>query len=83
MDRDDLRRFVDRDWAALAASKAAYWAGLPRRDRPTWTAGQALLAHARAVRHDFPAPADRQRDLDDHLALCERLDRVAHAFPCR
>ena len=85
MDHGSLRRFARRDWKALAASKTSYWAARAREagGHPTWDAAQALLAHARAVRPEFPTDEERRRDFASHLALRERLDRVAHAVARR
>lgn len=85
MDAESLRRFARRDWEAMAASKTAYWAERLRETggHPTWDAGQAMLAHARAVRPDFPTEDERRRDLASHVSLRERLDRAAHVLTRR
>jgi hypothetical protein len=79
----DIRAFVERDWAAVADSKVAYWGGRFREDwRITWDAAQALLVHARGVGVS-PTDAERAVDLESHRALRARLDRAAHAFARR
>ena len=82
MDAAALRQFARRDWAGAAASKADHWVAAYRRDGPQAArqASTSLWRHARRVQPDFPAPADRARDLADHLALCQRLDVAARAF---
>jgi len=85
MDAAALRQFARRDWAGAAASKADYWADAYRRDgsQAARRASVQLWRHARRIQADFPGPADRSRDLADHLALCQRLDVAARAFARR
>ena len=85
MNARDIHEFVRRDRTAVEASRHAYWAGLFQRDgwRPLWHAAQALFAHARAVRPDFPGDSERDADLAHHQQLLARLGRTAHAFPRR
>jgi len=85
MDAAALRQFARRDWAGAATSKADYWAEAYRREGPRAArhASTALWQHARRVHADFPADADRARDLADHLALRQRLDVAARALARR
>jgi hypothetical protein len=46
----------------------------------TFEASQALWAHMRALRHDWPSDEERRRDFADHLALKRLIDRAASAF---
>lgn len=80
-----VEAFVNRDWAAVHDSKAAYWAERFQRDgwQPAWTAADALWADIRRVQPDFPSVADRDRDLADHLRLRASLDRVGRVFTRR
>ncbi len=85
MDAASLRQFARRDWAGAAASKADYWAEAYRREGPRAArqASTLLWQHVRLVHAEYPADADRARDLADHLALRQRLDVAARALSRR
>jgi hypothetical protein len=85
MTPDDIRRFANRDWASIAAHKRDYWAEQYQEHgcAPARTASTALLLHMRSVQPDYPSAADREEDLQHHLLVRRRLDRVAHAFTRR
>jgi hypothetical protein len=76
---------VHRDWAAVQDSKSAYWVDRFLRSgwSSTWMAADALWLDVRRAQPDYPTPADRDRDLSDHVTLRANLDRVAHAFAGR
>lgn len=82
VERRDIDAFVRRDWERTATAKRQYWVDRFQREgwRPAWDAAQALLAHVRRVRPDYPADAERRRDIEDHQALRATLDRLADAF---
>ena len=79
MDRADLRRFADRDHAAVERLKRAHWVRVYREQGglATWRAGQALLEHVRRLYPDFPSPQERAADLAHHLELKRLLDRAS------
>lgn len=85
MDRQDILAFAHRDWQALGVLKTAYWAERFRQDgwRPAWEAADSLLLDMRRARLDYPTDEDRDADLADHVALCNRLDHVADALARR
>jgi hypothetical protein len=85
MDPEAIRDFARRDWAAAAASKAAYWAGRYRVEgwQAAWNAANGLLLDMRGARPGYPSADDRARDLDAHLRLRHRIDRVADALAGR
>ena len=85
MTPDDVRAFVGRDWAAIAASKRAYWAERYRLEGslPARQASTALYEHARGLRSAIFGDAYRADDLAHHLQIRERLDRAARAIACR
>ena len=84
VDQQALRDFASRDWSSVASTKTAHWAQMHRENpRAVWDSAQALLAHVRRLRPDFPTDEEREADLRDHLALRSRLDRAAHAFSRR
>jgi hypothetical protein len=79
-----LREFLSRDWPAATNAKAEHWVRVYRENpEAVWDAAQALLAHARAVRPEFPNTEQREADFQAHLTLRLRLDRAAHAFSGR
>jgi hypothetical protein len=78
VNRDDIRAFVNRDWAAVEDEKARYWAERKR----TMTAAEALATadmlreHARRTRPGWPDPAERADDLAVHVRVAEGLRAV-------
>ena len=85
MTLQDLKRYASRDWAQAAADKRDYWMQQYREHGgvPARTASTALLLHMYTVQPGYPSAADREEDLQHHLLLRQRLDRVAHAFTRR
>ena len=65
-------------FAALERSAGAHYAALraARGAAATVALGEALYAHARALRPDWPTARDRADDLRDLAALRAILDRV-------
>jgi len=82
MSPDEVRAYAHRDWRATERSKRDYWAGelATRGPLATFEASQALWAHMRRIRPDWPSPEERRADLAHHLALKRALDLVAGAF---
>lgn len=82
---EDLQAFAGRDWAAAADAKRDYWAERFRREGagPARRASTLLLEHARRMGVSLLDETDRAADLAHHIALCDRLDRAAHAFAGR
>jgi hypothetical protein len=74
----DILAFARRDWAAVAESKAAYWAsrekaagagaGIEAGDQPR---RQILMSHP-----GWPAEEDRQVDIETHVRVAACLRRV-------
>jgi hypothetical protein len=85
MDPRAVAEFVNRDWAAIASAKSAYWAERFQQDgwRPAWDAADALLVDVRRTQPDYPTERDRASDLDDHLKLLAVLARASHAIARR
>ncbi|MEY4636477.1 MAG: hypothetical protein RJA55_2275 [Acidobacteriota bacterium] len=85
MDPDDLRAFVQRDWAAAARAKQQYWADRYRGEggAPARHAATLLLEHARRLGVLRLSAADRRDDFAHHLEIRDRLDRAARAFADR
>jgi hypothetical protein len=82
LDRVQVLEFVGRDWQRAADAKVAHRAKLYRAGGPLATAriGWALYEHACRVRPDYPTLEGRALDHDHHVALANKLDRVAHRF---
>ena len=78
MDRDALRQFVQRDWPAVARSKARFWHDLKRRRSvaEVLTVGNQLRSHAQRLRPDWPTPLHRLDDLLVHQRVGEALRAV-------
>lgn len=78
MTREDIRTFAGRDWAAIAESKAGYWAGRKR----SMTASDALAIaetlreHARQLKPDWPDADERAADMAAHVRISEALGAV-------
>ena len=72
---DDIRKFVQRDWAAVADSKRTFWLEQRRKRTPAEAlrAADELRRHARAVNS---TPPDREPDLQAHTRLAKILRRV-------
>lgn len=85
MKSDDVRAFVDRDWAGFAALKRAHWAERFRIEgaEATRRASRMLWEHARRVRPDWPTERERAEDLAHHVELKRLIDQAAHAFADR
>lgn len=83
MDPNDLRAFVQRDWAAAERAKQQYWADRYRDEggAPARHAATLLLEHAHRL--GVLDPADRRDDFAHHLEIRDRLDRAARAFADR
>lgn len=85
MERDDLRAFAHRNWAAVERSKQQYWVERFRRDGPgpARHASSLLLEHARRLGTRLLSGRERAADLAHHIALCNRLDRAGRALARR
>jgi len=82
VDRDCLRAYAQRPWHVLAALDQDHWAGelAARGPGATLEASQALWAHMRRIRPDWPTEADRRAALAHHAVLKQAIDRAAGAF---
>jgi hypothetical protein len=80
--REQIEEYLSRDWEGASLAKVGYWAQRFREDwRQTWAAAQELREYATRVSEE--PEFTRQEDLRAHIALRNRLDRVAHAFSNR
>jgi len=76
--REDVRNFIGRDWARVAAAKDRAWL-TAKRDRE---AGEALRSadqlrqYARHVRPDWPDSAERAEDFQTHRRISKALGDV-------
>jgi hypothetical protein len=71
--RDDIRQFLNRDWARIAAAKARTWQAGKHTPASDLRAGDELRRHVAALRPDWPDPHDRAEDLRTHLRVSEAL----------
>lgn len=80
VDRDDLRQFALRDWAAVAEEKARYWAAQKdvMSSAEALRLGAELRAYVSALRPDWPTDAEREADLDSHARVASALRAVSH-----
>jgi hypothetical protein len=78
---DELREYVRRDWRLVEQVKDEFWMDRRRRLRPidALRIADALRAQVRAIRSDWPTPADRAADLTAHRKVVELLGRAAPA----
>jgi hypothetical protein len=85
MNRDDVRAFVNRGWAAVAASKRAYWAERYRAEGslPARQASAALYDHAQRLHSAIFGETYRADDLAHHQRLRDQLDRASRAIAGR
>jgi len=79
---DDLRAYARRPWHLLAALEHDHWARELAQRGPlaTLEVSQALWAHMRSVRPDWPTETDRRADLAHHVVLKQAIDRAAGVF---
>jgi hypothetical protein len=82
MKPDDVRAYADRSWHRLRELEHEHWARefAARGPLATFEASQALWAHMRCVRPEWPTEEDRRADLAHHIALKQALDRAASAI---
>lgn len=78
MTREDIRTFAERDWAAIAESKAGYWAGRKRSMTvpEALATGEMLRQHARQLKPDWPDADERAADMAVHVRISEALSAV-------
>ena len=75
---DEIRTFAWRDWAAVAETKARYWAERKRAVTPeeALAVAEVLRQHARTLRPDWPDSRERDEDFAVHLRVSEALRAV-------
>jgi hypothetical protein len=78
VDPADIRAFVDRDWALIAQAKEDQWLEQKRSLTPSAAIALAagLYQYAKALKPDWPDPAEREADLASHIRMAELLRRV-------
>jgi hypothetical protein len=80
MTREQIRAFVTRDWARLAAVKARTWQAGKQSPTGDLHAADQLRRHALSVRPDWPSLDDRADDLRNHIRVSEALSAIAIRF---
>ena len=75
---DDVRSFAARDWALVEQAKRRHWAA--RKERMSaaeaLAVAEGLRLHARALRPDWPSPAERAADAEAHARVSASLRRA-------
>ena len=81
MNAEDIRAFARRDWAAVAETKARYWAERKRAVTPeeALAVAEVLRQHARTLRPDWPDSRERDEDCAVHMRVSEALRAVRPA----
>lgn len=76
------RGYTEREWDVVEAAKREHWARELATEGPdaAIAASQALWAHMRRVRPDWPSERDQREDLAHHVALKRAIDRSAGVF---
>lgn len=77
MTQDDIRGFVNRDWAGLGTAKAVAWQAGKRTAADDLHAADQLRQYVLSVRPGWPSPDDRAADLSNHLRVSEALGAIA------
>jgi hypothetical protein len=79
--RDELVKFIERDWAAIEDDKARYWAARKRSMSPAeaLALGDDLRRHAQMMRPDWPSDTDRLADHEIHARVAQALRAVIRA----
>ena len=85
MDRNAIRRYAERPWARIEASRREYRARRFAEDGPdaTLRVAHALWLHMRSVRPDWPTEQDRDEDIAHHVGLRRMLDQAGRALAGR
>jgi hypothetical protein len=85
MDRAAISSFLSRDFAGAERLKRAHWAALYRAEGPSATlaGSDALRAHMRTIRPDWPSAAEMADDLAHHVAERRLFERIAHGLARR
>ena len=74
---DDIRQFVDRDWAHIAAEKDRRWATAKKTAAGDLRVADQLRHHVLSIRTDWPSADDRDADLRAHIRVTEALGAVS------
>ena len=76
MTRDDIRHFLDRDWARIASAKPRTWQAGKQTPADDLRAADELRRHVAAIRPDWPDAGERAEDLRTHLRVSAALRSV-------
>jgi hypothetical protein len=79
MQREDIRAFARRDWAAIAEAKARFWAERKRSMTPAEALATAemLRQHALLLKPGWPDAEERAADLALHVRISKALRAVS------
>lgn len=76
MTQEQIRAFVTRDWAVLAAVKARTWQAGKQTPAGDLHAADQLRRHVLAIRSDWPSLDERADDFTSHIRVSEALGAV-------
>jgi hypothetical protein len=83
--REALLAYCNRRWDLVRQAKEQFWADETRARGADagFAAGEALWVHARSMDPSWPSEVSRRADLEHHVALSDKLRRVAHVIASR
>jgi hypothetical protein len=75
---EEIRAFAGREWRLVEEAKRRYWVERKRVLSPAeaLSVAEGLRCHVRALRPDWPSPAERAEDLETHAQVAARLRSV-------
>ena len=78
MTHDEIRAYAGRDWSLVEESKRRHWAERKKSLSPAEAleVAEGLRRHARAIKPDWPSPAERAADIEVHARVGACLRRV-------
>jgi hypothetical protein len=83
--REALLAYCNRRWDLVRQAKERFWAEETRARGPDagFAAGESLWIHVRSLDPSWPSEDSRRADLEHHVALNDKLRRIAHVFARR
>lgn len=78
MNLDDIREYANRDWHRVEESKRQFWIDRKQTLSPgeALAVAEGLRLHVKALRPDWPSPAERAEDLATHIRVSAGLRSV-------
>ncbi len=78
MNHEDIRAFAGREWRLAEEAKRRFWIERKRALSPAeaLAIAEGLRLHVKALRPDWPSPAERAADLAVHARVAAGLRSV-------